>query len=278
MHGTGNAFLVLDVFRQPRPNGSELPALARAVCDRATGPGADGLLVVEPSKGFAALMRVYNADGSVAEMCGNGLRCVGKLVADRGYAGREFVVATDAGPRHVAVLSSNPKASEVRISLGRPIFEASRIPTTLSGTPPVEVPLGIDEEPALSVTCVSMGNPHAVTFVDDPGAAPVGRLGPLVERHSAFPNRTNVEFVAAVSPAELRLRVWERGCGETAACGTGAGAAVVAGVLTGRTARGVIVHLRGGDLRIDWPNDSAEVSLTGSAVTIGTVEWPAIRD
>ncbi|HEX6984988.1 MAG TPA: diaminopimelate epimerase, partial [Planctomycetaceae bacterium] len=175
MHGTGNVFLVLDAFRQPLPREGELPALARAVCDRATGVGADGLLVVGPADGVAGRMRVYNADGSVAEMCGNGLRCVAKLLADRGGAGREFVVATDAGPRAVAVLSAGGERGDVRISLGRPVFDPARIPTTLPGNPPVEVPLelgvrssecgarnGDSPHPAfpaphsLRVTCVSM--------------------------------------------------------------------------------------------------------------------------
>lgn len=273
MHGTGNSFLVLDTLRRSLPPEVDLPALARAVCDHKTGTGADGLLVVESAVGAAARMTVYNADGSVPEMCGNGLRCVGKLVADRGYAEPEFTILTDAGPRHVAIISSTGEASQIRISLGRPVLEADLIPTRLSGSPPIEVPLAIDGDVSLPVTCVSMGNPHAVFFVDDPDGAPVHRVGPLVERHPAFPNRTNVEFVRVASPTELRLRVWERGCGETAACGTGAAAAVVAGVLTGRTERSVAVRLRGGDLRVDWPDDEAEVALTGEAVTLGTVTW-----
>ena len=286
MHGTANEFLVLDVLRRAVTAGTDLAAVARAACDRTAGLGADGMLVVEPVDGFAARMTVYNADGSVPEMCGNGLRCVGKLVADRGDAGREFTVLTGAGPRRIEVLSSAGDASDIRISLGRPIFEAARIPTALPGTPPIEVPLPLDgewgalapgAEASLRVTCVSMGNPHAVIFVEDPDAVPVERLGPLFERHPAFPNRTNVEFVSVTSPTELRLRVWERGCGETAACGTGAGAATVAAILTGRTDRRVSVRLRGGNLRIEWPEDAAEVSLTGEAVTVGDVTWPIAR-
>jgi len=277
MHGTRNSFVVLDAFRQAVPSEGELSGLARSACGRATGFGTDGLLVVEPDDGVAARMTVYNADGSIPEMCGNGLRCVAKLVADRGYAGREFTIATGAGPRLVSVLSSSDTVSEIRIGLGRPILDAERIPTTLPGSPPKEVPLTVDGGTILSVTCVSMGNPHAVMFVDDPDAAAVESLGPRVERHPAFPNRTNVEFASVVSPTALRLRVWERGCGETAACGTGAGATAVAGVLTGRTGRSVVIRLRGGDLRVDWPADDAEVFLTGDAVTVDTVEWPTRR-
>ncbi|MGC1272424.1 MAG: diaminopimelate epimerase [Planctomycetaceae bacterium] len=215
MHGTGNAFLVLDAFREAMPRRDELPELARSVCDRTTGFGTDGLLVVEPAEDFAGRMTVYNADGSIAEMCGNGLRCIGKLLFDRFYAGSEFVVQTDAGPRKVTVLSSHGEGSDVRISLGRPIFEPERIPTTLPGHPPIEVPLSLqpgrhaDSSHAISVTCVSMGNPHAVIFVPNSDVANVFSIGPIVERHSAFPNRTNVEFVTVVSPSELRLRVWE---------------------------------------------------------------------
>lgn len=279
MHGTGNTFLVLDAFRHARPAPETLPNLARMLCDRTTGFGTDGLLIVEPAAGFAARMTVYNADGSIAEMCGNGLRCVGKLLADRCYAGSEFVIQTDAGPREVTILSSDGDRSEVRISLGRPILEPQRIPTTLAGHPPIEVPLSLkpsrsaDLSHEIPVTCVSMGNPHAVIFVPNSDVANVHSIGPIVERHSAFPNGTNVEFVTVVSPSELRLRVWERGVGETAACGTGAAAATVAAVLTGRTGRQATVHLRGGGLRIDWPDDAAEVELTGDAVTVGSVEF-----
>ena len=269
MHGTGNQFLILDAFRETPPSAEELPALARRLCRR--DGGVDGLLVVEPDADFSGRMRVYNADGSIAEMCGNGLRCVGRLLVDRGYAEGEFVVATDAGPRRVAVLASEGERSDVRVSLGRPVFEPALIPTTLTGTPPVETQLAFDEE-TVSVTSLSMGNPHAVLFVEDSETAPVARLGPLIERHPAFPNRTNVGFVSVASRHELRLRVWERGVGETAACGTGAAAAAVAGLLTGRTDRTVLIRLRGGDLRIDWPDDAAEVTLTGDAVTVGVVE------
>ncbi len=284
MHGTGNTFLVFDAFREAMPHRGDLPELARTLCRRTSGFGTDGLLVVEPADGFAARMTVYNADGSVAEMCGNGLRCVGKLIADRSENGRKFVILTDAGPREVAVLSSHGDRSDVRISLGRPIFESERIPTTLAGNPPREALLSIADERGASalrdephqlvlpVTCLSLGNPHAVIFAADSETPNVETIGPLIERHPAFPNRTNVEFVTVVSPNTLRLRVWERGVGETAACGTGAAAAVVAAVLTGRAERRTTVQLRGGDLQIEWPEDDAEVLLTGEAVTMGEVE------
>ncbi|MBA3313964.1 MAG: diaminopimelate epimerase [Planctomycetaceae bacterium] len=288
MDGTGNRFLVLDAFRHAPPADEALPSLARDLCrrerlpqtgsvsDRSNGSCADGLLIAEPAKGYAGRMRVYNADGSIAEMCGNGLRCVGKLLFDRGHAGERFVVATDAGPRDVEVLSASDETSDLRIGLGKPVFDPALIPTTLSGTPPIEQPIDIDGESWL-VTCVSMGNPHAVTFIADPEIAPVEGVGRMIERHAVFPHRTNVEFASIVSPAAIRLRVWERGVGEAAACGTGAAATAVAAILTGRTQRDVTIHLRGGDLQISWPSDDAEVSLTGPAKIVDVVNW-ASRD
>jgi diaminopimelate epimerase len=272
MHGTGNRFAVLDAFRETLPAEEDLPKLARSLGDRSAGIGVDGLLIVEPAEGVAGRMRVYNADGSVAEMCGNGLRCVAKLLADRLKLSR-FTIATDAGPRDVEIMATRGDVSDVRVSLGRPIFEPTRIPTTFEGTPPTEVALVLADY-VIHLTCLSLGNPHAVVFVADPDSVAVEQLGPNIEQHPAFPKRTNVEFVAVTSPNELRLRVWERGVGETAACGTGAAAAAVAGMLTGRTGRSVTAHLRGGKLHIDWPTDDAEITLTGEAVLLDTIEWP----
>jgi diaminopimelate epimerase len=231
-------------------------------------------LIVEPANGTAGRMRVYNADGSIAEMCGNGLRCVAKLLHDRYDAETSFTIATDAGPRQIRILSASSEVSQVRIGLGRPIFDPLRIPTTLEGMPLIEQPLRVDET-TWRFTCISMGNPHAVTFVDDPDAVAVDRIGPAVERHAAFPRRTNVEFAAVDSRRRLRLRVWERGVGETAACGTGAAATAVAAILTGRTERDVTVRLPGGDLQIEWPHDEAEVSLTGPARALDSVTHDA---
>ncbi len=282
MDGTGNRFYVLDAFREPLPSSDALPSLARTLCGH-TSPlragsvsdrshRADGLLIVEPADGFAGRMRVFNADGSVAEMCGNGLRCVAKLLHDRDHVGDSFTIATDAGPRQIEITSASPELSEVRTSLGRPIFEPERIPTTLRGTPPVQQPLDVEGETRL-FTCVSMGNPHAVTFVDDPDAIAVNRIGPAVEHHEAFPKRTNVEFASILSPRTIRLRVWERGVGETAACGTGAAATAVAAILTGRARRDVTIRLAGGDLQVSWPHDEAEVSLAGPARVVDSISW-----
>lgn len=272
MDGTGNRFLVLDVFRECLPNDDALPSLARELCHPEAGFAVDGLLIAEPAEGFAGRMRVYNADGSIAEMCGNGLRCVGKLLFDRRSLGSVFTVDTGAGPRTIEVFSSSEEISELRTGLGKPIVEAAAIPTLLKGTPPIEQPIVLEGETWL-VTCVSMGNPHAVTFVDDPTRIAVDRIGPQIEHHAAFPNRTNVEFASIVSSSEIRLRVWERGVGETAACGTGAAATTAAAILTGRTGREVTVHLPGGDLQISWPDDRSEIYLTGPAKLIDVLNW-----
>ncbi len=268
MAGAGNRFVVLDALRRPAPADDDLPELARRLC--AGERPADGLLLVtallvKGDDAAAARMRTFNADGSEAGMCGNGLRCVAKLLADRGHAPRgTFVVATAAGPRRVEVLESDGPRSVVRTSLGVPAFDPARIPTTLPGRPPIEAALHVAGKD-VRVTCLSMGNPHAVLFVPGVATAAVRTLGPAVENHAAFPERANVGFAEVVSRAELRLRVWERGVGETAACGTGAAAAVVAGVLTGRLDRAVTVRLPGGDLRVEWPGDGQEVTLTGEA-------------
>lgn len=282
MDGTGNRFYVLDAFREALPSSDSLPSLARKLCDHDSplraesvsdrSPRADGLLIVEPTEGAAGRMRVYNADGSTAEMCGNGLRCVAKLLHDRYDVGSSFTIATDAGPRQIEVTSASTELSEVRTSLGRPIFESDRIPTTLRGTPPIEQPLDVQGVIWL-FTCVSMGNPHAVTFVDDPDSTAVNRIGPAVECHEAFPKRTNVEFARVLSPRVIRLRIWERGVGETAACGTGAAATAVAAILTGRAQRNVTIRVAGGDLQVSWPHDDAEVSVAGPASSVDRVSW-----
>jgi diaminopimelate epimerase len=272
MEGTGNRFFVLDAFREPLPSGEDLPSLVRSICRQENGSGADGLLIVAPAEGFAGRMRVYNADGSIAEMCGNGLRCVGKLLFDRGDAPEQFVVATDAGPRDVEVCSSSSAESELRVGLGQPIFDPSLIPTTLAGTPPVEQPIVVSGE-IWQLTCVSMGNPHAVIFIHHPTATDVARIGRAIEHHEAFPKRTNVEFASVVSRTEIVLRVWERGVGETAACGTGAAATAVAAILTGRTDRSVSIRLQGGELKVSWPRNDAEVCLTGPAKLLDVIDW-----
>jgi diaminopimelate epimerase len=219
-------------------------------------------------------MRMFNADGSEGEMCGNGIRCVGKYVYDHGLARKpRLTVQTGRGILALDLTTMQDKVSSVRVNMGPPILEATRIPTTLPGNPPKESELNLGEL-TVKATCVSMGNPHCVIFVDEITDEHVFRLGPRIENHPHFPNRTNVEFARVDGDDQLTMRVWERGSGETMACGTGACAVAVAGALTGRTRRAASVHLRGGDLYLDWQEADDCVYMTGPAVEVFSGEWP----
>ncbi|MGE0374715.1 MAG: diaminopimelate epimerase [Planctomycetaceae bacterium] len=266
MHGAGNDYVYVDCFREQV--AGDVQELARLISDRHTGVGGDGLVLITPSERAPVRMRMFNADGSEAEMCGNALRCVAKYAVEQGLAaGDEFPIETGAGLLTVAVVGKTGKrVDQVQVNMGAPILTARDIPTTLPGDPPLNVPLPVGEV-TFRVTCVSMGNPHCVTFVDEITDAHVLTLGPLIEKHAAFPRRVNAEFIRVLSPDAFEMRVWERGSGETMACGTGACAAAVAGVLTGRTARQVRAHLRGGDLQLDW-TESGDVLMTGPAVEV----------
>ncbi|GIW82103.1 MAG: diaminopimelate epimerase [Gemmatales bacterium] len=272
MQGAGNDYVYVDCFIQPVPN--DAPALSRAISDRHFGVGADGLILICPSDRADARMRMFNADGSEAEMCGNGIRCVAKYVYEHGIARKpELTIETGRGLLTLHLHIREGRVERVSVDMGEPILEADRIPTALTGNPPVDVPLKVADH-QLEATCISMGNPHCVVFVDEPTDERVLVIGPQIERHEAFPRRTNVEFVQVLSRNEVRLRVWERGSGETLACGTGACAVVVAGVLSGRTDRRVLAHLPGGDLELHWREDDHHVMMTGPAVEVFTGEWP----
>src|SRR5713101_3893383 len=266
MQGCGNDYIYVDCFTNPMPH--DPAGLSRAISDRHFGVGSDGLILICPSDKADARMRMFNADGSEAEMCGNGIRCVAKFLHDHGLV-RKPVLAVETG-RGVLTLELEIEAGgvrQVRVDMGEPILEADRIPTTLPGDPPIDVPLRVAEH-TLKVTCLSMGNPHCVTFVDAANDALVGGVGPKIERHEVFPRRTNAEFVCLDGPEEVTVRVWERGSGETLACGTGACAVVVAGTLTRRTKRRITAHLPGGDLRLHWSDKDNHVYLTGPAVEV----------
>src|SRR5713101_4613080 len=272
MQGCGNDYVYVDCFREPMPH--DPPGLARSVSDRHFGVGGDGLILICPSDKADARMRMFNADGSEAEMCGNGIRCVAKYLYDHGLV-RKPTLAVETG-RGILTLDLEIKdgcVRQVRVDMGEPILEAARMPTSLAGDPPREVPLALGDH-TLRVTCVSMGNPHCVTFVDTPSDALVLGIGPQIEHHPAFPRRTNAEFVRVNAPDDVTVRVWERGSGETLACGTGACAVAVAGVLTGRTQRRLLVHLPGGDLRLHWSETDNHVYMTGPAVEVFSGEWP----
>lgn len=271
MHGAGNDYVYVNCFEEQLPD--DIPALARVISDRHTGIGGDGLILICPTERADARMRMFNADGSESEMCGNGIRCVAKYVYDHGIAQKpELAIETGRGILTLQVMAHNGCVEQVRVNMGSPILEAEQIPTKLQGTPPVKAPLEVAGR-TLEVTCISMGNPHCITFVDEVTDEWVHGIGPQIEVHPAFPNRVNAEFIKIVSPTEMIMRVWERGSGETQACGTGACAAAVAAVLNGLTERTVLCHLPGGDLTLEWA-ESGEVFMTGPATEVFSGHWP----
>jgi diaminopimelate epimerase len=283
MHGIGNDYIYVDCVRNPLPR--DPAALSRAISDRHFGVGSDGLILICPSERGDARMRMFNADGSEAEMCGNGLRCVAKYVYDHGIAKKpQLKIETGRGVLTVELEIKGDKMARATVNMGEPILKSADIPTTLSGDPPVNELLAVGESMpdtilGFRVTCVSMGNPHAVAYVDDswfgnPDPDPVVQYGRKIEQHPVFPRRTNVHFVRVHSPSEVTMRTWERGSGITLACGTGACAVCVAGVLTGRTARRIVAHLPGGDLELHWSESDNCVYKTGPATEVFSGEWP----
>jgi diaminopimelate epimerase len=272
MQGAGNDYIYLDCFHQRPPR--DPASLSRVMSNRHFGVGSDGLILICPSEKADARMRMFNADGSEAEMCGNGLRCVAKYVYDHGLVRKPSLhIETGRGILKVDLELANGSVSQATIDMGEPILEASRIPTTLSGNPPTDAPLNIANH-SFQVTCVSMGNPHCVIFQNEVSDDLVLGIGPKIERNPAFPNRTNAEFVRVNNPDDVTVRVWERGSGETQACGTGACAVAVAGAVTGRSKRQIVAHLPGGDLRLNWSETDNHVYLTGPAVEVFSGEWP----
>jgi diaminopimelate epimerase len=274
MHGAGNDYVYVDCFQQPIP--ADPAALARAMADRHVGVGGDGLILICPVDGADAEMRMYNADGSYSEMCGNGIRCVAKYVYDHGIVQRDALAIASAGKHYrLDLLLSAGKVDRVRVDMGEPILKSAEIPTAIPGDPPVDAAVEIDRR-QLAVTCVSMGNPHCVVFVERATDELVLGAGPKVEMDSRFPRRTNVEFVEVLNRETVRQRTWERGSGETLACGTGACAVCVAGVLTGRTERRITSKLLGGDLQLEWDEPSNHVFMTGPAAEVFSGEWPDV--
>ncbi|MEZ8221652.1 diaminopimelate epimerase [Candidatus Fervidibacteria bacterium JGI MDM2 JNZ-1-D12] len=276
MHGIGNDFVVIGALDDlPLPE-EKLSEFARFVCDRHFGVGADGVIWILPSQVADFKMRIFNPDGSEAEMCGNGIRCAAKWFYDRDYAkGKAVQVETLAGIKTVWVQEENGKAVAVTVDMGEPIFAPSLVPTSLGGgSEAIEVTLSVEGAGTYIVSAVSMGNPHCVVFVNDVDNFPVETIGPRIEHHPAFPKRTNVEFVQVLSRNEMKVRVWERGAGLTLACGTGACASLVIASRTGRTDRKAKVHLPGGTLTIEW-RDDGRIYMTGPAVEVfrGEFVW-----
>jgi len=275
MHGLGNDYVVIDCISQKLTIAERrLPRLAREMSDRHFGIGSDGIILVLPSKEAHFRMRIFNPDGSEAEMCGNGVRAFARYVYDHKLTRRtELEIETLAGVIRPKLRVRSGKVQAITVDMGAPRLERAEIPMRGPAGRVIGEPLSALGE-TFEITAVSMGNPHCVTFVERVEAFPVERIGPAVEHHEAFPRRTNVEFVQVIGPAELRMRVWERGAGETLACGTGASASLVAANLTGRAERKAVVHLRGGDLKVSWAPASNHVFITGPAEEVFSGEWP----
>jgi len=288
MQGIGNDYVYVDCFRQAMP--PDPGELARRISDRHFGVGGDGLILICPSEKADAQMRMFNADGSESEMCGNGLRCVAKYVFDHGLAtNRSLRIDTGAGVLSLKLEVVDGKAHRIRVDMGQPILAAQDIPVQIPKADPgsrvIDMPLGdfIEVENTkgwiersgldLRMTCVSMGNPHAVLYCKNPADVPLEYLGPVIEHAPVFPRRTNAHVVNVHSRQEVTMRTWERGSGITLACGTGASAVCVAGVLSGRNDRKILAHLPGGDLELEWAADD-HVYMTGPAVEVFSGEWP----
>ncbi len=281
MHGAANDYVYVDCFAEACP--ADPAGLAPRIADRHRGVGGDGLILVEPSERATARMRMFNADGSESEMCGNGVRCVAHLVVARGRApaGR-VTIETGRGVLDLDVRPTGPRTSQVRVAMGEPLLEAAEIPVVGLGTGRIiDVPCpALDaEEPWWDacgldrrMTCVSMGNPHAVLSCRDVAAVPLEQIGPRIEHHPSFPKRVNVHVVEVVTPGHVRMRTWERGSGITMACGTGASAVCVAGVLTGRTATRLAADLPGGRLELEW-DGAGPVFMTGPAEEVCEGIW-----
>ena len=274
MQGAGNDYIYLNGFEKLP---ADLGCLARQMSDRHFGIGSDGLVIIMPSDSCDFRMRMFNSDGSEAEMCGNASRCVGKYVYDKGLTTKkELTLETLAGVKHLTLHTQNGTVEQVTVDMGEPILSAPEIPVNLSESSVIAHPLEVEGQ-TFAITCVSMGNPHAVIFLDEMDRYDLHHIGSLIEHHKLFPRRTNVEFVEVLSPQDLRMRVWERGAGETLACGTGACATLVAAVLNGRSDRRATLHLLGGDLSIEWREQNNRIYMTGGAVTVFEGEWSDVK-
>ncbi len=285
MHGISNDYVYVDCFSEHVDDPARTAVM---ISDRHTGIGADGLILICPSETADVRMLMFNADGSEAQMCGNGIRCVAKYSYEHGLvqAGGEISVAgqgtfssslrveTGRGILTLGLeVGEDDKVRRVCVNMGQPILAAKEIPAGLDTERVVNEAIEIDGR-EYSMTCVSMGNPHAVFFCDDADEVELERIGPMIENHELFPERFNAHFVKVEGPGQITIRTWERGSGITLACGTGACACAVAGVLTGRTERGVLAHLPGGDLELNWCEDDNCVYMTGPAVEVFSGEWP----
>ncbi len=273
MHGLGNDFILIDSRHVTLNN---LPELSKTLCHRRFGVGADQMLLLLASQKADFMMRIFNADGGEVEMCGNGIRCLAKYIWDRNISDKKILSVETPG----GIIRPEKAGDLVKVDMGEPVFEPEKIPVkivesskfkvqspkTKNLTPIIDYPLRIEDR-EFKITCISMGNPHAVILVENLSKFPIPYYGSLIENHPLFPKKTNVEFIEVLTPKEISMRVWERGSGETMACGTGASAAVVASNIKGLTEKEVTVHLLGGDLFIEWAGTN-HVYMTGPAAEV----------
>ena len=265
MHGIGNDYVYVNCFEESIKNPAEV---SKFVSDRHFGIGSDGLILISPSAKADFRMNIYNADGSQAEMCGNGIRCVAKYVYDYGLTDKtEISVETLAGIKYLKLQVENGKVATVEVNMGAPILEPKKIPVAVENNPVVDVPVEVKGK-TYHMTCVSMGNPHAIIFMDNVKELDIEAIGPYFENHPVFPKRTNTEFVEVLDKNTVNMRVWERCSDETLACGTGACATTVACILNNKTEDEVTVHLLGGDLKIRWDRKENLVYMTGPATVV----------
>lgn len=265
MQGLGNDYVYIDAINQKIENES---SLAQIISDRHFGIGSDGLILICKSGIADFKMKMFNSDGSEAEMCGNGIRCVGKFVYDKGFTNKTTLkIETLAGVKELKLNIKEGKVDTVRVDMGKPIFEAKKIPVVSNEEIVKSLELEIYNK-KFKFTCLSMGNPHAVTFIENIENIEVKKYGSKIEINEKFPNKTNVEFIEIVNKKHIKMRVWERGAGETLACGTGACASVVAGIVNNLLEEKVTVELLGGRLEIEWDKYNKHVYMTGPAVTV----------
>ena len=265
LHGIGNDYVYVNCFEESVKNPAEV---SKFVSDRHFGIGSDGLILISPSAIADFRMNIYNADGSQAEMCGNGIRCVAKYVYDYGLTDKtEISVETLAGIKYLRLQVENGKVANVEVNMGAPILEPKEIPVAVEESPVVNVPVEVKGK-IYHMTCVSMGNPHAIIFMNNVKDLDIAAIGPYFENHTVFPKRTNTEFVEVLDRNTVNMRVWERGSDETLACGTGACATTVACILNDKTENEVTVHLLGGDLKIRWDREANQVYMTGPATVV----------
>ena len=284
MHGIGNDYIYVNGFAERVPQN--LSELSKRISDRHFGVGGDGLILILPSTVADVRMRMFNRDGSEGEMCGNGVRCVAKYAFDHGLTkNNPMHVETGRGVLTLELQVESGRAALVTVNMGRPRFASAEVPVDLPVERVIDHPLPNDDPRDVvpqwwadcgldpRITCVNTGNPHVVLFCDEVSKVPLESIGPELEHHRIFPDRANVHFAQVISPDEVRMRTWERGSGITLACGTGACAVAVAGVLTGRTARTLLAHLPGGDLTLEWRQTDNQVLMTGPATEVFSGEW-----